>query len=62
MFVCSFFNDDGAEYFATGESMEEAFENIQHENGLDIDPECDGIEFFEKVSHCYTVRPRFEKI
>ena len=62
MFVCYFVDDDGVEFFALGETMCEAFENIQHENGMDIDPDDGSIEFFERVSHCYTVRPRFEKI
>ena len=61
-FVCSFTDDDGVEYFATGESMEDAFENIQHVNQMDIDPEDGSLEFFEKISHCYSVKPRFEKI
>lgn len=62
MFVCNFMNDDdGMEYFGVGETMCEAFENLELDNGFSIDPDDGGIRFFERVSHVYEVKPRFEK-
>lgn len=66
MFVCMYTDDDGVEFFAGGESVEEAFENLDHvyqkDTGRDIDPDDGGVEFFEHISVQYITRPRFERV
>ena len=62
MFVCTYTDDDGLEFFASGESMEEAFENLDHDNALDIAPDDGSVEFFEKIAVQYITRPRFERV
>ena len=62
MFACTYTDDDGIEFFALGESMEDAFQNLLDQNPLDLDPDDAGIEFFEKIAVQYIVRPRFERV
>jgi hypothetical protein len=67
MFVCVYTDDDGVEFFATGESMEMAFEDLNQiyldmGPGPDLDPDDGGIEFFEKIAVQYITRPRFERV
>jgi hypothetical protein len=65
-------DDDGVEFFASGESMEMAFDNLYHvyqdtgDTGpgmdLDLDPDDGGILFFERIAVQYVTRPRFERV
>ncbi len=68
MFVCMYTDDDGVEFFATGETMEESFENLDQvyqDTGFqcgDLDPDDGGILFFERIAVQYVTRPRFERV
>jgi hypothetical protein len=67
VFVCMYIDDDGMEFFATGETMEEAFENLDHVYqdtgpGMDLDPDDGGVLFFERIAVQYITRPRFERV
>jgi hypothetical protein len=68
MFVCVYTDDDCIEFFASGESMEEAFENLNQiyldmgPGSDDLDPDDGSVEFFEKIAVQYVTRPRFERV
>jgi hypothetical protein len=61
-------DDDGMEFFATGETMDESFENlyrVYEDTGpgqADLDPEDGSLEFFERIAVQYVTRPRFERV